>query len=484
MPVDTTHTEYDSQLKSWQRARDVLAGEDRIKEEGPTYVPLITSMDTAEFARYIQRGFFFNASGRTVQGLAGMIFNQDPITKSEGKTLDDFLQDSDLSGCSFYSYSMKTVEEVISIGRAGSLVDWNETEARPNAAFYCTESIINWSMGRVGGRRMLKLLVLKECVELEDIDPENGEYSATEQTQYRVFRLDPVTENLICEVWTPKESKSGGEKQVEYELTKTIEPKRRGKPLTFIPFVFHNVKKQGAEVDKPPLDDLYIANVNHFALSVEFRHGLHYTGLPTAWVSGFDKDAELKIGAGVAWQTDNIGATAGFLEFTGQGLASFTTEMDKVEKQMAVLGARMLEEQPGHAVSAETIRLRGIGENSSLTKISGSCSTSLSQVLKLASWWYGNQEKIEDITDEQASVELNTNFVPAKLTPEEITALIKAYQSGAITKETMVWNMKQGGILEPSRTVDDELAKLASEPLPTLPSPAAKPAPKPGSGAA
>lgn len=63
---------------------------------------------------------------------------------------------------------------------------------------------------------------------------------------------------------------------------------------------------------------------------------MHFTALPTAWVSGFAKDDPLRMGANTAWVTETPGATAGFLEFKGDGLQTFERALDRVERLLAV----------------------------------------------------------------------------------------------------------------------------------------------------
>ena len=84
--------------------------------------------------------------------------------------------------------------------------------------------------------------------------------------------------------------------------------------------------------------DIIAVNLDHYRLDADFKHGLHFTALPTAWVSGFDKTSTLRIGSSTAWVAETPGATAGFLEFTGQGLTTFERAMDRDERLMAVLG--------------------------------------------------------------------------------------------------------------------------------------------------
>jgi hypothetical protein len=57
-------------------------------------------------------------------------------------------------------------------------------------------------------------------------------------------------------------------------------------------------------------------------------------------------------------------------------------------------------------------------------------------------------------------VELNTDFVDTKILPQELTALMGAWQSGAISHETFLHNMKKGEILPVGVTVEDEKDRI------------------------
>jgi hypothetical protein len=55
---------YDQFAESWQRVRDVLAGEDAVKSGGVRYVPRLDTQTNDEFGDYLARGFFYNATSR------------------------------------------------------------------------------------------------------------------------------------------------------------------------------------------------------------------------------------------------------------------------------------------------------------------------------------------------------------------------------------------------------------------------------------
>jgi hypothetical protein len=85
MPVDSLHTEYERFLPKWVRAREVLAREDTIKAAGVKYLPRLESQTDVEYANYVARAVFYNATGRTAEGFSGMIFRREPVIRTPAK---------------------------------------------------------------------------------------------------------------------------------------------------------------------------------------------------------------------------------------------------------------------------------------------------------------------------------------------------------------------------------------------------------------
>jgi len=470
MPVDSTHADYDANLPAWLRARDVFAGEDAVKFGGVRYLPRLDSQTEDEYAAYKARASFFNATARTVDGFVGLIFRRQSAVKlpennsALGKALAAFEDDADMLGTPLESYAKNAVTEVITVGRAGTLVDWEgDVENRAYATLYTAEQIINWQTERVNGRNVLTLLVLRETGQSPQDD-----FVVKEVEQLRVLRLEKVASpdskiqsgKCVVELWRRKEAKSRRAK-VEWEKVETRVPLRLGKPLPLIPFVFHGPRNCLPCVDKLPLADIIAVNLDHYRLNADYKHGLHFTALPTAWVSGFDKSATLRIGASTAWVAETPGATAGFLEFTGQGLTTFERAMDRDERLMAVLGTRMLEAQKRVGETADAIELRQSGENSVLSAVSLSVSDSLTHVLRWVYWWNSTEESPENISEDVVLMELNSDFSIKGMVSDELTAVVAAWQAGAISRETMFDLFRRGEVLPPGRT-DEEECRLAA----------------------
>jgi hypothetical protein len=373
------------------------------------------------------------------------------------------------------------------------LVDWGGSttghygEERGYVVRYAAEQIRNWQVARVNGRNLVTLVVLHEVVS----DATDDGFEVTESEQLRVLRLvnarphpgplprgegastprsgdggahgvtRPTELRYIVEIWRKQQPKDR-RKKPEWVKVETRIPLRLGKPLTMIPFVFHGPRHSLPEVDKLPLADIIAVNLDHYRLNADYKHGLHFTALPTAWVSGFDKAANLRIGSSTAWVTETPGASAGFLEFTGQGLTTFERAMDRDERLMAILGSRMLEEKKRVGESAEAIELRQSGENSVLMTLALSVSDSVSQVLRWIYWWNSTEDSPETISEDLVLLQLNTDFSAKGLGSDELTAIVAAWQAGAISRATMFDLFRRGEVLPPGRT-DAEEARLVGK---------------------
>ena len=508
MPVNSTHPDYDANILPWMRARDVYAGEDAVKAAGQRYLPRLDCQDDTEYAAYKQRASFFNATARTADGFTGLIFRREPVVKLPqdplpisnrqlpnsasrlAAALKEFLNNCDLLGTTLSAYAKMLVAEIILVGRAGTLVDWeSDGVPRAYAVRYKAEDILNWRTSMVNGRQVLSLVVLREDV----ASGKDDGFVCEPVEQIRVLRLEPVEAGpatggrkngssrstltrpaatlsrsrgrgtsaewqCVVEIW-----QRGSTGKREWQLVETKVPVRRGKPLPLIPFVFHGPRHSLPEVDKIPLDDIIAKNLDHYRLDADYKHGMHYTALPTAWVSGFDKNSSLRIGSSTAWVAETPGATAGYLEFHGQGLATFERAMDRDEQLMAVLGTRMLESKKRVGETAAAIELRQSGENSILNTVSLSVSASLTQVLRWVYWWNSTEAIPDAIGPDLVLVTLNNDFSITGMSALEITALVAAWQAGAISQATMLDLFRAGEVIAPGRTNDEEIQLLQKQ---------------------
>lgn len=440
MPVNTPHSQYAQRIEEWTDCRDAAEGSRAIKARGEKHLPRLGGQDDNEYKAYKMRALWYGATGRTVHGLLGSVFRR-AVQIEAPDAMTQHLEDVTLTGINLEAFCKSTLQEILKVGRYGVLVDMGKEEGksdRPYWVGYTAERIVNWATQQVNGDTILTLVVLSE----EHIEPAAGDQFETAQiSQYRVLRL--VNGQYSIEIWRQPAGKPG-----EWAKHETITPLNRGARIPYIPFVFIGSNALTPDTDRPPLLDLVDVNLSHYRSSADLEHGRHFCGLPTPWVAGFPIDTVLKIGSSIAWVSNDPNARVGMLEFTGQGLGALETALSSKEALMAILGARMLESQKKAVEAFDTHEIRNAGESSILQSITGTVEEGLTMAMGWHAAWLG-------ITA-TARVTLNKVFVEARMGPAELSELMKSWQAGGISYETLYWNMERGELTRPDVPVTEE----------------------------
>ena len=427
MGIDSTHPLYDESKEKWTRVRDSFLGSDAVKVKGEVYLPKLSSQDKDEYGAYVLRAMYVNAIKNTVQGLVGAVMRVDPVIDAPERILE-LAQDITGTGVTLNDFISNMLVEQLLMGRQGVLID--RTTERAYLSGYTTEQITNW---------MNNTIVLKETYVEQDLhDP----YILTYSDQYRELMIDEDGKFLV-RVWRENQG---------WNIYEEIYPTKVGQELDSIPFVALSGNELNLNPTQPPLMSLVDTNLSMYRTSADLEHGRHFTALPTPYVTGIDGDSELRIGSGSAWILPDSSSKAGYLEFTGQGLQALEKAVEEKRGIMAGLGASLLQTQKAGIESAESMRLRQNSEASVLVGAVLSVQEGIAKALSIMAEWEGVSGDIE--------VTLNTDFVDTKILPEELTALMGAWQSGAISHETFLHNMKKGEILPDEVTIEDEKDRI------------------------
>ncbi len=450
MPVDTEHPSYIEWKMDWKKIRDVLGGERKIKAGRQEYLPKLDGQSILEYDAYLERGVFFDATMRTQDGLLGAIFRKPPDIEIP-EAFDEVLFNADLAGTPLKAFAKGVTGEVIAMGRYGVLVDAlpEGTDRRAFLSGYPTEAIISWRETSIEGRKVLTLVVLREVAL---VPTESDFFELREREQFRVLALGPVnTEQgdfsdpvYSVTLFERQKTERGTEQLVAYP---TIVPLRAGVPLDFIPFQFLGPRELKPTIQKPPLLGLVEVNIGHWHTTVDWKHGAHFTALPTLFVTGdVPSDFDLTIGPSTGLQLPE-GANAGILEYKGDGLGSLERMREAEKKDMAVLGARLLEDPKSAVESGVAVGMRHRGENSMLASIADTLSLGLTKALNWMVWWSGGPE-------EGSRISLNKDFFDAPLSAEGVVKLVTAWQNQGLGGEALWWNLKQGERLPEDMTFE------------------------------
>lgn len=475
-----THAQFDATLPLWQKVRDVMS-EEAVKDRGDVYLPRLASMSVgtpeanSDYNNYRLRANVFMAAPRTLEGLKGSVLRKDPTI--DGVPDIDLPALRDQVGQAFeplLQIGQQVLHDLVSVGRVGLLVDSGlEPESLPYIATVPPERIAYWSSTTVGGREVPTLYVLLESwTKAKDGDMTGAE--AEEKPQWRFLRLgDPsqfphLSDKLGLfsgaplpvywqEVWREPETK--GPTAGSMELADVIVPRKAGGRFwSEIPFDIANASCGiGLAVENPPMLGLANVVLAHYRNSADLEWGRHMCAIPQPWASGFHtkEGEELIVGSGRAWVTDVPGGSVNYLEFSGAGLGNIQQGMADKEQQMAVLGARMLEQPKAGTEAMGTVKLRQAGERSVLGTIAGSAGTAMTRAIQR---WLSWRSPAFETDEAQAAVSFcySSDFDAMPLDPAEQQALMAQLQAGLISWDTYAWNMQRGEVLPPGVTVDQE----------------------------
>lgn len=460
MSVDFQRDDYTQARPDWEMVDTLCDGESAVKRAGETLLPnpVVATGETKQeltaiYQRYKQRALYVNIVGRTRSSLIGSVYRKAP-TLSVPANLQYMATDCDGNGLSIYQQSQKSLEDVLTTGRCGLLVDFPQTDGavsladmqsgliRANICHYDAEDIINWQHSRVGGKSLLSKVVLAEKA-----DVVSG-FSTTKVRQYRELSLDDGV--YVVRLWQKSEQDK------EWRVISEAIPKQsNGQPWDIIPFTFVGAINNDSGIDQAPLFDLACVNRKHYQLGADWYNALYFAGQPQPVISGLTEDWR-------DWLEKNgivVGSRAPFLLPEG-GTFNYATvtadtaiqkELTDLVQMMALIGARLV--QPGEAAKTAT---QSAGEqevsHSVVSLAAENVSDAYTQALAWAQMFMGGSGEVE--------FRLSNDLSVIQWDAQILAAIVSAWQSGTLPKSDAIRFMQRIGLADGTKSVDDIIEEL------------------------
>lgn len=476
MPIEATREDFDDAKADWSRLRDCIAGQRAMQRNKEFYLRRPEGMaSNAEWEDYADQVSFFEATGRTVEGLSGMaFFNPPTVDVSEG--MQPLTNDVTLDGIGVQAFGKSCVVEVISTGRVGVMVDFpaedpmvrtrrdeERMNRRPFMRMYRAEAAFNWRFATVRSARQLVEVRLFEVVDI-DLD------EFTRETANRIRLLQLVGND--ADGWQYRQRLFEETKQTDgsmgwVELREEARtPMMNGNALGYIPFWFVNPDDLAGGLVRPPLLGLANANVAHFNTTAQLERVLSFIGAPQPYLFGVDDDdfEDLTIGSSHILTHPKVETKIGYLVCPPEGTGPLERRLEKFEQHMALLGARMLSADRKGVEAAETAQIHRQGEVSVLASTCNSVSAAISSALVVMAEWDAKPVPKADC------FRIDTKFFEMAMDPAKAVSLMTLWQGGAIAFSDMIDALKRGQIVSKTRTADDVEAEIQSSATgPTLP---------------
>ncbi|AXH68443.1 portal protein [Vibrio phage R01] len=451
--IEYKHPTYHTKIKRWQKNRLVCAGTDRVKEAGETLLPKLEGQSSSEYEAMVVRANFFPGALRALHGTNGMIHAKNPTINFPESKLHH-LTNIGLSGSSIAEVAEEITEEQMLQGWVGIFAFYTHTEGvgelKPFLSVIQAESIWDWRFALVNG---VKQLTYVKFVELVASDNSNMFYTEMVQQVTQLWLdKDGKLNHRICQ--KVKKGEGGESHWIQKQGGAVLV---RGKQVEGVPFRLIGARKMSGKPEEAPIEPIVDVNISHYITSADLEQGRHFTALPTPYIcsAAVDADKEFRIGGYNCWVIPEADAKVGMLEYTGQGLLSLEKADTEKKWEMAVLGARMLQNDKKANESKDTVRLRQTGENSIVTNVARQCSTALTYLIRefIAPWTLVS-------STEKVGFVLTTDFLTIEISTDMLNSMAALVATDKMSMETFFYNLQRGGIYEAGTTIEKELERI------------------------
>lgn len=482
-------------LTTWEDCRLALLGSRAMQSQIERFLPRHPKEKPADYQRRARFTAFFNAFARTVRGIAGMPFRLPPtVGDNIPPTVRDHLEDIDGDGTHLDIFARRLFEDALAVGPAGILVDVPPADAglskadetalgiRPYWIAVRAEDVISWKSQRIGSRRHLTQLVLREVSEKE-----SGSFLYEPVTRYLVYRrttdtTDPITVQRYIEQVDPQ---ARGTAKVTVVPEGDPIPVRNVDRIPFVPLLLGLRTSECTSVT--PLLDLLDTNLQHFRVSSDRNWLMHLSCVPVpvkkgsvvnpAGKNATGEDADGRTQAWGANVLMRVPADGDFYYREPMGTAFQPTgdELKQLEQRMAALGLAFLASETRAAETAEAKRLDAAVQNATLAACADALDDAIEQALALHAQFL--KLAVRGDGKEWSGGEWSTSrdYEQTVLSPQMLATYAKMEVDGQLSLATLWKIMTKLGALPEDFDPEDEQRELDAVPDVTIPSDGALP---------
>lgn len=444
LPINQPTPEIAKWHARWRKNRTFIAGEDAVKACGQTYLPKMRVDDGPEhYQRHLENTGFYPATAKIALGIEGLIFRA-PIQLSTTSFRAQLLANSITPrNHGLTELSKAFVREKLTTNYTGLLADHPGREGfenlnaenadrkgyRPRVALYKGESILEVTEGPVGLNHQIINVRLLE--------------NDGKRVRQLLINDDGLYEQRVYDADTAG--------QFDRNSYVSHIPTVNGAPMTEIPFVLDT--SEGGTCPTPAMIETTVdLNLAHYRLSGQLSNMTWMTSGPLIKIVGFTRekddngreiDPEWDFGPNGIIEIKDQNVDVDWFSFDPKNSDLIIKQLETYKTDLSTLGHSILAPEKAAPEAPETVLLRRVAENATLSGFSTQASSSLEKVLKPWARW---------IDETPLTFTLNTDFQPAGITPAEHKELRDDWLNGAITHEAYLYALRDGEVI--SRLVD------------------------------
>ena len=425
----------------WELIEALIGGTLLMQTAGRRWLPQEPKESDDSYKARLARSVCPPYYSRLEQMLAGMI-NRKPVRLDNvNETITEHLFDTDLQGNDLNVFTFELARKTLRYGHCGVLVDFprgdeNAQGDRPYWLTYTPRDILGWRTDILNGTQKLTQLRLREQV----VAPYESGNGYGEQIIEQIRVLEPGSFRLFRK--TPSK---GGDYELIAEGPTTLDE---------IPFAVAYANRIGQLESTPPLEEVAFLNLQAYRVGSDLSNQLHIAAVPRFHLYGVPAELdEITAGPDSAMALP-VDARAEFVEPQGTSYQYQFQQLDAIREQINQLGLAAVMGQKNVAESGLAKSIDRSQGDSALMTVALGLQDTIDNCLKYHAAYLG--------IGNPGSAMVNTDFVSQRIEPTHAAELMKLWQSGAITQETLLIQLTDGEWLYDDFSVDDELEATAA----------------------
>ena len=452
-PNTYAHPDYTDMLPIWQKIRDVVAGSEVVKAKGKEYLPGFCRDDGDGYREYLQRAIFVPYARKLVSGIVGYLFSAPVVVKHKTRQDPDTISPQHRT---FETFARQIAQDVVSIGRVGVLVDYNNNMDRAYAHIFLAENIINWEYDHDGN---LTYLLLREVsrytpkvYERHLVTQPNVSAQSQTITTYLEYRLDE-NGNVVVTRYDDA-----------FSNPQNIPLRVKNKVPTRIPFVFFGATDNTPDINEPPILDVVNLNIAHYQNAALLQLGRKSTAFPIYYVpieAGQAEPDKFVLNPSYVWVVSE-NSKPGVLEFYGQGLNHLANSLAQIESQIVQIAGRItgLRSTDTKYEAPDIFRLLYDAETSVLTSYTNTLTSGLKEVVEL---WLEYNSTPGTPEDWQVRIDMREEFNASTVDARGLRAISALYKEGMLSLENAFKVLQNSGFIPRKMSFEEYKAKIEEE---------------------
>lgn len=427
----------------WPIIDALMGGTAAMRNAGKVYLPQQPREDDEDYRYRLKTATLFPAFSRTVGVMAGKPFSKQVVLSDDTPArIRELTENIDGEGRSLHVFAADLMQEAISAGFGGILVDYTKTDgqartqadeqqmgARPYWVHVKHDQILGWRTHKVAGITMLAQLRIAEVEEKAD-----GEFGTVCVNRVRV--LEPGS-------WRLYEQTTGGYTLIEAGTT----------TLDVIPFVPIYGRRLGFMHGHPPLLDLANLNVKHWQHQSTQDNSADFARRRLLVFIGVDEIDNLTASSSQAIKLQT-GGDAKVIQGSAESVTVGRAELDALEDQMIQTGAELLTKEPGDRTATEAAN-DAEANKSELQRIVETFEDSIDLALQYTAMWL----KLPT----GGNVTLYKDFLSMSLSEASAQMVLSMQQAGLVSKKTAIREQQRRGVISADIDPETELEEVELE---------------------